>query len=62
MNEVASFIPGSARGCEQNDLNYPPFTPRKSLVFSCGVEKHRNQNIGELSSNQLKSLNSFSRN
>ncbi|XP_065509451.1 maltase-glucoamylase-like [Caloenas nicobarica] len=27
MNEVASFIPGSTRGCEQNDLNYPPFTP-----------------------------------
>ncbi|KAK2512507.1 hypothetical protein Q9966_016361 [Columba livia] len=29
MNEAASFVPGSARGCEQNDLNYPPFTPWK---------------------------------
>ncbi|XP_071422109.1 sucrase-isomaltase, intestinal [Pithys albifrons albifrons] len=28
MNEVSSFVKGSKKGCEQNDLNYPPYTPR----------------------------------
>ncbi|KFP91630.1 Sucrase-isomaltase, intestinal, partial [Apaloderma vittatum] len=27
MNEVSNFIRGSIKGCAQNDLNYPPFTP-----------------------------------
>ncbi|NXL92542.1 MGA protein, partial [Alectura lathami] len=27
MNEVSSFVQGSNKGCEQNDLNYPPYTP-----------------------------------
>ncbi|XP_028904587.1 sucrase-isomaltase, intestinal [Ornithorhynchus anatinus] len=27
MNEVSSFIRGSKKGCEDNNLNYPPFTP-----------------------------------
>ncbi|XP_054662763.1 maltase-glucoamylase-like isoform X2 [Grus americana] len=36
MNEVASFVQGSSKGCEQNDLNYPPFTPHivDRLLFS----------------------------
>ncbi|XP_068261886.1 sucrase-isomaltase, intestinal isoform X1 [Nyctibius grandis] len=36
MNEVSSFIKGSKKGCEQNDLNYPPFTPNilDRLMFS----------------------------
>uniref|UniRef100_A0A8C3J0N4 Maltase-glucoamylase n=1 Tax=Calidris pygmaea TaxID=425635 RepID=A0A8C3J0N4_9CHAR len=36
MNEVSSFVPGSIDGCEQNDLNYPPFTPHvvDRLLFS----------------------------
>ncbi|NWR22711.1 SUIS protein, partial [Emberiza fucata] len=28
MNEVCSFIPGSKKGCPDNELNYPPYTPR----------------------------------
>ncbi|XP_036902604.1 sucrase-isomaltase, intestinal [Sturnira hondurensis] len=27
MNEVSSFIEGSRKGCQENKLNYPPFTP-----------------------------------
>uniref|UniRef100_A0A8C0HDR0 Maltase n=1 Tax=Chelonoidis abingdonii TaxID=106734 RepID=A0A8C0HDR0_CHEAB len=27
MNEISSFIRGSILGCQQNNLNYPPFTP-----------------------------------
>ncbi|XP_019573698.2 sucrase-isomaltase, intestinal [Rhinolophus sinicus] len=27
MNEVSSFIQGSKKGCADNKLNYPPFTP-----------------------------------
>ncbi|XP_025725600.2 LOW QUALITY PROTEIN: sucrase-isomaltase, intestinal [Callorhinus ursinus] len=27
MNEVSSFIQGSKKGCKNNKLNYPPFTP-----------------------------------
>ncbi|KAM4694349.1 sucrase-isomaltase, intestinal-like [Discoglossus pictus] len=27
MNEVSSFIKGSLKGCNDNNLNYPPYTP-----------------------------------
>ncbi|ELK15857.1 Sucrase-isomaltase, intestinal [Pteropus alecto] len=27
MNEVSSFVQGSRTGCNDNNLNYPPFTP-----------------------------------
>ncbi|XP_047731217.1 sucrase-isomaltase, intestinal [Prionailurus viverrinus] len=27
MNEVSSFVQGSKKGCNDNKLNYPPFTP-----------------------------------
>ncbi|KAK2496039.1 hypothetical protein MC885_013513, partial [Smutsia gigantea] len=27
MNEVSSFVKGSQKGCSDNKLNYPPFTP-----------------------------------
>ncbi|XP_069737638.1 maltase-glucoamylase-like [Phaenicophaeus curvirostris] len=48
MNEVASFVPGSSRGCETNDLNYPPFTPRvvDRLLFSKTVCLDALQNWG----------------
>ena len=29
MNEVSSFVQGSQTGCNENKLNYPPFTPGK---------------------------------
>ncbi|XP_051499825.1 maltase-glucoamylase-like isoform X2 [Apus apus] len=36
MNEVASFVAGSSRGCKPTDLNFPPFTPHvvDRLLFS----------------------------
>ncbi|XP_068026417.1 LOW QUALITY PROTEIN: maltase-glucoamylase-like [Melanerpes formicivorus] len=36
MNEVASFVQGSNKGCEDNDWNYPPYTPHvvQRLLFS----------------------------
>ncbi|NXD88643.1 MGA protein, partial [Halcyon senegalensis] len=44
MNEVSNFVPGSSKGCEANDFNYPPFTPRKSVAVSWGAKKS-DQNI-----------------
>ncbi|XP_034161045.2 sucrase-isomaltase, intestinal [Pangasianodon hypophthalmus] len=36
MNEVSSFVPGSNKGCADNTLNYPPFTPNilDNLMYS----------------------------
>lgn len=34
MNEVSNFVQGSNKGCLVNDLNYPPFTPSKSIFVS----------------------------
>ncbi|XP_066540681.1 sucrase-isomaltase, intestinal [Hoplias malabaricus] len=36
MNEVSSFVQGSANGCAVNKLNYPPYTPKilDDLMYS----------------------------
>ncbi|KAF5907893.1 maltase-glucoamylase, intestinal-like, partial [Clarias magur] len=36
MNEVSSFLKGSTKGCADNTLNYPPFTPNilDNLMYS----------------------------
>ncbi|KAI4891742.1 hypothetical protein NFI96_028027 [Prochilodus magdalenae] len=36
MNEVASFVRGSNKGCAANKLNYPPYTPKilDDLMYS----------------------------
>jgi len=33
MNEVANFVKGGIKGCSDNKLNYPPFTPRESEML-----------------------------
>uniref|UniRef100_A0A671L3E9 alpha-glucosidase n=1 Tax=Sinocyclocheilus anshuiensis TaxID=1608454 RepID=A0A671L3E9_9TELE len=46
MNEVANFIKGGIKGCADNKLNYPPFTPciLDDLMYSktlCMDAKHK---------------------
>lgn len=42
---MASFVAGSRDGCEQNDWNFPPYTPRESEAF-LGGEKLQIQGGG----------------
>ncbi|CAM4428282.1 unnamed protein product [Leuciscus chuanchicus] len=39
MNEVASFVKGSIKGCADNKLNYPPFTPREASRAVFGMNR-----------------------
>ncbi|XP_052438648.1 sucrase-isomaltase, intestinal-like [Carassius gibelio] len=46
MNEVANFVKGGIKGCADNKLNYPPFTPSilDDLMYSktlCMDAKHK---------------------
>ncbi|NXE02350.1 SUIS protein, partial [Chaetorhynchus papuensis] len=49
MNEVSNFVQGSKRGCAENDLNYPPYTPRilDRLMYSKTVCLDAVQNWGK---------------
>uniref|UniRef100_A0A8C5TYL5 alpha-glucosidase n=1 Tax=Malurus cyaneus samueli TaxID=2593467 RepID=A0A8C5TYL5_9PASS len=49
MNEVCNFVQGSKRGCAQNELNYPPYTPRilDRLMYSKTVCLDAVQNWGK---------------
>ncbi|XP_064234957.1 sucrase-isomaltase, intestinal isoform X2 [Aotus nancymaae] len=48
MNEVSSFIQGSTKGCNANNLNYPPFTPDilDKLMYSKTICMDSVQNWG----------------
>ncbi|KAI6059689.1 Maltase-glucoamylase, intestinal-like isoform X1 [Aix galericulata] len=49
MNEVANFVQGSIKGCEQNELNYPPYTPQilDQLLYSKTLCMDAVQNWGK---------------
>ncbi|XP_047912381.2 maltase-glucoamylase-like [Anser cygnoides] len=49
MNEVANFVQGSSNGCKQNELNYPPYTPRilDRLLYSNTLCMDAVQNWGK---------------
>ncbi|KAL0592712.1 Sucrase-isomaltase, intestinal [Plecturocebus cupreus] len=49
MNEVSSFIQGSAKGCNADNLNYPPFTPDilDKLMYSKTICMDSVQNWGK---------------
>ncbi|KAM6305024.1 sucrase-isomaltase, intestinal [Aegotheles albertisi] len=49
MNEISNFIKGSKKGCAQNELNYPPFTPNilDKVMFSKTLCMDAMQNWGK---------------
>nr|XP_007970400.2 sucrase-isomaltase, intestinal [Chlorocebus sabaeus] len=49
MNEVSSFVQGSTKGCNANNLNYPPFTPDilDKLMYSKTICMDAVQNWGK---------------
>ncbi|XP_058151204.1 sucrase-isomaltase, intestinal [Dasypus novemcinctus] len=49
MNEVSSFVQGSKKGCNDNKLNYPPFTPDilDKLMYSKTICMDSLQNWGK---------------
>uniref|UniRef100_A0A8C6LWD2 alpha-glucosidase n=1 Tax=Nothobranchius furzeri TaxID=105023 RepID=A0A8C6LWD2_NOTFU len=49
MNEVSNFLKGSTTGCEDNKLNYPPYTPKilNELLYSMTLCMDAKQEWGD---------------